>query len=77
MVKILFEIEVFTWDRLFEINHVVSKRFVKFSNVNKYKNTVIFCWKNVRIFCSAKDSHIFPTKNNSAFDSLVGIYLTS
>ena len=28
------------------------------------KYTVIFCWENVRIFCNAKDSHIFPTKNN-------------
>ena len=27
----------------------------------------IFCWKNVRIFCTAKDSHIIPTKNNSVF----------
>ena len=35
-----------------------------------------FCWKNVRIFCSAKDSHIFPTKNNSVFHNVVGIYLT-
>ena len=26
---------------------------------------------------SAKDSHIFPTKNNSVFDNLVGTYLTS
>ena len=25
----------------------------------------------------AKDSHIFPTKNNSVFDNLVSIYLTS
>ena len=38
--------------------------------------TVIFCWKNVRIFCIAKDSHIFTTKNNSVFDNVVGIYLT-
>ena len=28
-------------------------------------------------FCTAKDSHIFPTKNNSVFDNLVDIYLTS
>ena len=42
-----------------------------------YKSTVIFCWKNVRIFCPAKDSHLFSTKNNSGFDNLVGIYLTS
>ena len=25
---------------------------------------IIFCWKNVRILCNAKDSHIFSTKNN-------------
>ena len=31
-------------------------------------NTLLyFCWKNVRIFCIAKDSHIFQTKNNSVF----------
>ena len=26
--------------------------------------------------CDAKDSHIFPTKNNSVFDNVVSIYLT-
>ena len=31
------------------------------------KYTIIFCSKNVRIFCNAKDSHILPTKNNSVF----------
>ena len=36
-----------------------------------------FLLKNVRIFCTAKDSHIFSTKNNSVFDNLVSIYLTS
>ena len=41
------------------------------------KYTVIFCWKNVRIFCNAKDSHIFPTKNNSVFENVVGIYLNA
>ena len=30
----------------------------------------------MRIFYTAKDSHIFPTKNNSVFDTVVGIYLT-
>ena len=30
----------------------------------------------MRIFCNAKDSHIFPTKNNWVFDNVVGIYLT-
>ena len=36
-----------------------------------------FCWKNLRIFCTAKDSHIFSTKNNSGFDNIVSIYLTN
>ena len=30
----------------------------------------------MRIFCTAKDSHIVPTKNNSVFDNVVGINLT-
>ena len=33
-----------------------------------YANTpLFFCWKNVRICCNAKDSHIFSTKNYSVF----------
>ena len=31
----------------------------------------------MRIFCNAKDSHIFPTKNDSVFDNVVSISLTS
>ena len=31
------------------------------------KSTVVFCWKNVSIFCFAKVSYIFPTKHNSGF----------
>ena len=31
----------------------------------------------MRIFCTAKDSHIFPTKNNVVFAYVVSIYLTS
>ena len=54
-----------TRGRLFKVNDVVSYRFVKY-----YKYTV-FLLEN------AKDSHIFPTKNNSVFDNIVGIYLTS
>ena len=42
-----------------------------------YKYNAIFCSKNVRIFSNANDSYIFPTKNNSLFDNVVGIYLTS
>ena len=51
--------------------------FLKLKNVMILQIHCYFCWKNVRIFCSAKDSYIFPTKNNSVFDNLVGIYLTS
>ena len=29
----------------------------------------------MRIFCIAKDSHIFSTKNNSGFDNIVSIYI--
>ena len=29
----------------------------------------------MRIFCTAKDSHIFSTKNNSGIDNVVSIYL--
>ena len=36
-----------------------------------------FWWRNVRISCTATDSHIFPPKNNSVFDKVVGVYLTS
>ena len=39
-------------------------------------NGPLVCLKNVRIFCTAKDSHIFSTKNSSGFDNVVGIYLT-
>ena len=31
----------------------------------------------MRIFCIAKDSHVFSTINISVFDNVVGIYLTS
>ena len=30
-------------------------------------NTLLFLLENVRIFCSAKDSHILSTKNNNVF----------
>ena len=48
---------------------------VKISNINITKYIVIFCLKNVRIFCT--DSHFFPTKNNSVFDNVVDTYLSS
>ena len=66
-----------TRDRLIEINNVVSQSFFKILNANNTNTLIFFVEKNVRIFCSAKDSHIFPTKNNGVFDNVVGIYLTS
>ena len=65
-----------TSGQLFKINDVISLQFVKISNGN-ITNTVIFCCKNVRILCNAKDSHISSTKNNSVFAYVVSIYLTS
>ena len=41
----------------------------------KVTNTQLFL-KNVRILCSAKDSHIFSTKNNSVFVILMFEILT-
>ena len=45
----------------------LRRHFVKYNADYIIKFTLIFCWKNVRIFCNAKDSHIFSTKNNSGF----------
>ena len=36
-----------------------------------------FLLKNVRILCTAKDSHIFSTKNNSVFVTFADICLTN
>ena len=62
--------------RLFEINDVVSKRFVKISNVNitniSYCIFLLEKCENLLHF-----SHTFPTKNTSVFDNVVSIYLTS
>ena len=61
--------------QLFQINDLVN---VSLNSKRKYnKHIVIFCRKNVRIFCNAKDFHIFPTKDNSVFDNVVSIYLMS
>ena len=40
---------------------------VKYIPTTLSNTLLFFCWKNVRIFCIAKDSNIFPTKNNSVF----------
>ena len=45
-----------TWGRLFEINDVVSLRFVKISNVNIANPLLFFVEKNVRF------SHFFNKK---------------
>ena len=44
----------------------LRRQLVKYM-LTTYANTSLFLLKNVRIFCTAKDSHIFPTKNNSIF----------
>ena len=47
----------------------LRRQFVKYM-LTILSNPLLFFFllkKNVRIFCSAKDSHIFPTKNNSGF----------
>ena len=55
------------------VQSIVSLTMLLRGHLVKYipttlSNTLLFfCWKNVRIFCIAKDSHIFQTKNNSVF----------
>ena len=49
---------------------------LKFKTLILQIHCYFFCRTNVRIFCNAKDSHIFTTNNNSVFDNEVGIYLT-
>ena len=44
-------------------------KFVKQISAKVTNTLLFFVEKNVRILCSAKDSHIFSTKNNSAKDS--------
>ena len=44
------------------VQNIVRRQFVKHMPTTNFKYAVIFCWKNVRIFSIAKDSHIFPTK---------------
>ena len=41
--------------------------FVKYMPTTLSNQLLCFVEKNVRIFCSAKDFHIFSTKNNSGF----------
>ena len=47
------------------MNCVALKIIICSVYITKY--TVICCWKNMRIFRNAKDSHTFPTKNVSIF----------
>ena len=42
----------------------------------KVTNTLLFFVENVRILCTAKDFHIFSTKNNSVFVILMFEILT-
>ena len=43
----------------------------------KTNTLLFFVEKNVRILCTAKDSHIFSTKNKSVFVTLADICLTN
>ena len=45
----------------------LRRQLVKYMPTNLSNTLLFFCRKNVRIFCAAKDSHIFLTKNNSVF----------
>ena len=60
-----------------------SKLTMSLVNVSlKFKTLILqihcyFWLKNVRILCTAKDSHIFSTKNNSVFVTLADICLTN
>ena len=59
------------WGQLFKallaFTTSLRRQLIKYIVDYIIKYAIIFCWKNVRIFCSAKDSHIFSTKNNSIF----------
>ena len=63
--------------QLFKTKYVVSSCFVKISNINITNTLLFFVEKNLRILCTAKDSHIFSTKNNSVFVTLADICLTN
>ena len=56
---------------MFKIKDVVSY-FIKILNLNIKKYSVIFIWKNVRIF-----SNTFFQQKNTVFDSVVGLDLTN
>ena len=45
----------------------LSPQFVNCISTSKANTLLFFDEKNVRILCTAKDSHIFSTKNNSVF----------
>ena len=51
-------------------------KFVKQISAKVTNTLLFFVEKNVRILCSAKDSHIFSTKNNSVFVILMFEILT-
>ena len=45
----------------------VVQSFVRSFSAPNIKCANIFCWKNVRSFCTAKAPHIFSAKNGSVF----------
>ena len=40
----------------------LRRQLVKYMLTTSSNPLLFFCWKNVRIFCTAKDSHIFSNK---------------
>ena len=46
---------------------LLRRHFVKYMLTTFSNPLLFFVEKNVRILCTAKDSHIFSTKNNSEF----------
>ena len=72
----------FTYIALCTPGAVCSKLTTSLVNVSLEFKTLIlqthcyFLLEKCENLCNAKDSHIFPTKNNSVFDNVVGIYLT-
>ena len=63
--------------RLFKTNDIVSKGFIKISNVDISNMPVFFVEKNVRNFCTAKASLIITTKNFRVFGYKVVKHLMS
>ena len=65
------------WAQLFKTNDVVSKRFVKISNINITNTLLFFVEKKCENPLHCKGFSHFLTKNNSVFVTLADICLTN